>query len=278
MCGNSNSLKEIEKPMKKILLSKIPDGMPCEIRRFAAAADIYDSSSSPEAAVYFIDKGSGYYLKRSGKGTLAKECKMTEYFHAKGFGAEVLSYVCAADDWLLTAAVSGKDCTCEKYLTEPKRLCDTIAAGLRNLHETDFDACPVPDRMAEYFAAAGENYRAGKFDPSLFSGFSGDFCFRSAREAYEGFTVGKAALQSRVLLHGDYCLPNIILNDWKLSGFVDVGFGGVGDRHIDLFWGVWTLCFNLKTDRYCGRFLDAYGRDRADESLLRIIAAAETFG
>lgn len=270
--------------MKKRLLCKIPDGMPRELRQFAAGARLYDTSSSPEASVYFIDKGNGYYLKRSRKGTLEKECKMTEYFHARGLGAAVLSYASAAEDWLLTAAVPGEDCTCEKYLSQPERLCDTMAAALRKLHETDWSGCPVSDKMEEYFAVAEDNYRAEKFDPSLFSGFSGfpghsgDFCFRSAREAYEVFTAGKAALQSRVLLHGDYCLPNIILRDWKLSGFVDVGFGGAGDRHIDLFWGVWTLCFNLKTNRYCGRFLDAYGRDRADESLLKIIAAAETFG
>ena len=85
-------------------------------------------------------------------------------------------------------------------------------------------------------------------------------------------------LQSDSLLHGDYCLPNIILNDWNFSGFIDVGQGGPGDRHIDLFWGCWTLNFNLKTNQYFDRFLDAYGRDKVEPELLRGIAAAETFG
>ena len=52
----------------------------------------------------------------------------------------------------------------------------------------------------------------------------------------------------------------------------------VGDRHIDIFWGIWTLAFNLNTSKYRGRFLDAYGRDKADESILKIVAAAEVFG
>lgn len=91
-------------------------------------------------------------------------------------------------------------------------------------------------------------------------------------------TAEKDALQSRVLLHGDYCLPNIILNNWKLSGVIDVGGGGVGDRHLDIFWGIWTLWFNLKINKYHERFLDAYGRDKADESILKIVAAAEVFG
>jgi kanamycin kinase len=69
-----------------------------------------------------------------------------------------------------------------------------------------------------------------------------------------------------------------MLDDWRFSGFIDLGNGGVGDRHIDLFWGAWTLWFNLKTDRYRDRFLDAYGRDKIDAPMLKIVAAAEVFG
>jgi kanamycin kinase len=69
-----------------------------------------------------------------------------------------------------------------------------------------------------------------------------------------------------------------MLNDWRFSGFIDLGQAGVGDRHIDLFWGAWTLWFNLKTDEYRERFYDAYGRDRVDPDLIRTVAAAEVFG
>lgn len=261
--------------MKKTLLSKIPDEMPEDIRRFVSGADVYDSSCSPEAKVYFIDKDNGYYLKHSAKGALGPESVMTEYFHSKGLGTEVLNYISDDSDWLLTAAVCGEDCVHEAYLAEPERLCDTIACELRKLHETDYTACPVPDRTARYLATAEKNYRTGNYDRSH---FPDSFGYRSAEEAYDVLTAGKDALQSNVLLHGDYCLPNIILNNWKLSAFIDVDNGGVGDRHIDIFWGIWTLWFNLKTDRYRERFLDAYGRDKADESILKIVAAAEVFG
>lgn len=261
--------------MKKTLLDQIPNELPQDIRQFILGANIYDSSCSPDARVYFIDKGNGYYLKCSGGGKLGKEAVMTEYFHSKGLGAEVLNYISNDRDWLLTTAVIGEDCIHERYLMNPKRLCDTIAYELRKLHETDHIGCPVPDRTAEYLAAAEKNYLTGNYDRSQ---FPDSFGYRSAEEAHDILTDGKCALQSKVLLHGDYCLPNIILNDWKLSGFIDVGSGGIGDRHIDLFWGAWTLWFNLKTNEYRERFLDAYGRDKADESILKIVAAAEVFG
>lgn len=224
--------------------------------------------------MYFIDKGDGYYLKRSGIGMLEKEAKMAEYFHSKGIGAEVLKYTSGSYDWLLTAAIVGNDCVHDEYLDNPKRLCDTMAQELRKLHETDYTGCPIMDRTLEYLAAAENNHRTGNYDETL---FPDSFGYRSAKEAYDVLAKGKSALTSKVLLHGDYCLPNIILNDWKLSGFIDLGSGGVGDRHIDIFWGVWTLWFNLKTNKYRERFLDAYGRDKINEEILKIVAAAEVF-
>ena len=65
--------------------------IPCELGSFMEGAQIFDSSCSPEARVYFIDRDGGYYLKRSSVGALEKEAKMTAYFHSKGLSCEVLS-------------------------------------------------------------------------------------------------------------------------------------------------------------------------------------------
>ena len=56
--------------MKKTLLDQIPNELPQDIRQFILGANIYDSSCSPDARVYFIDKGNGYYLKCDGGGKL----------------------------------------------------------------------------------------------------------------------------------------------------------------------------------------------------------------
>ena len=79
-------------------------------------------------------------------------------------------------------------------------------------------------------------------------------------------------------MYDDYCLPNIMLDNWKISGFVDLVNAGVGDRHIDILWGIWTLKYNLGTEKYDSRFMYAYGRDIIDEEKLRRIAAMEMFG
>ncbi len=133
----------------------------------------------------------------------------------------------------------------------------------------------MPNHSSDYLARVHHNHQAGFCDLTLFP--EKDWGFSSPEEAWNMVETYGNYLKNDTLLHGDYCLPNILLEDWKFSGFIDVGRGGAGDRHVDIFWGVWTLFFNLKTNAFCSRFLDAYGRDRMEPELLRLIAACEVF-
>jgi kanamycin kinase len=251
------------------------DTVPRAFHPLLRGARVMDSSCSPEARVLFIDREGGYYLKSAPRGTLAREAELTRYFHKKGVSAPVLEYVCAERDWLLTAAVAGEDCTHADYLANPSRLCDLLAAQLRALHALDGTDCPVQQRNRDYFETVRQNRARGVFDPTFLpksmQGLRAD-------EAWQILCQGEACFACNALLHGDYCLPNIMLDNWRFSGFIDLGGGGVGERHIDLFWGVWTLEFNLHTDRFGERFLDAYGRDAVDPDLLSLVALAECFG
>ena len=261
--------------MKRIPIKIDLSDYPVEYHPLLKNADVFDSSCSSEARVIFIDKDGGYYLKSSAPDSLAKEAALARYFNKKGLTSDVLSYLSLDKDWLLTERVRGEDCTHTEYISDPKRLCDTTAMLLRELHETEYADCPVRDRMIAYLKTAEKNYGEGKGDLSLFSGKWG---FSSVEEAWHALQSGKKSLESNVLLHGDYCLPNIMLDNWRFSGFIDLGNGGVGDRHVDIFWGVWTLFYNLGTHEYTDRFLDAYGRDKVNKDILRVIAAAEVFG
>ena len=261
--------------MKRTPIDLEIHNIPTQFHLLIVDAKVYDSSCSPEARVLFIDRDGGYYLKSAPRGSLRTEAEMTAFFHSKGLAAEVLGYVSDERDWLLTSRVSGEDGTWRPYLDDPKRLCDTTAMLLRQLHETDFSGCPVPDHTARYFETARRNYREGHYDTSL---FPDNWGYASAEEAWDVVERYRHFLKEDTLLHGDYCLPNLMLDNWQFSGFIDLGNGGVGDRHVDLFWGAWTLNFNLGTDEYRERFFDAYGRDRVDPGMLRVIAAFEVFG
>ena len=260
--------------MKRTRISINVEDFPADLREILCGADIYDSSCSPDARVYFVDKGKGYYLKVATTGTLSREAKMTEYFHSIGLGVRVISYVSSERDYLLTERALGEDLTSDEYLGDPVRLAEAMGRLLRELHDRSTNGCPVV-RTPEYLNTVRENHKKGIFDTSLFGKRQS---FGSADEAFAFVEKHAELLRADVLIHGDFCLPNIILDGWQFSKFIDVGCGGIGDRHIDLFWGAWTLNFNLGTDEYRDVFFDAYGRELIDPTILRVIEAAECFG
>ncbi|MBQ3193998.1 MAG: aminoglycoside 3'-phosphotransferase [Oscillospiraceae bacterium] len=261
--------------MKRTHITPDLSQFPEELHVLLEHGSVFDSSCSKAARVFYLDAEGGLFLKTAAAGSLKTEADMTRYFHEKKLSTEVVCYLTDDHDWLLTRRIPGEDCVFPAYLDDPKRLCDTLAQLLRQLHETSFEGCPVPNRCDAYRKTARRNYAAGFCDLSLFPEKWG---FASAEEAWAIVQANGNHLKNDTLLHGDYCLPNILLDDWRFSGFIDLDSSGVGDRHIDLFWGVWTLFFNLKTNVYYDRFLDAYGRERIEPELLRTVAAFEVFG
>lgn len=252
-------------------LHALPDGL----RPFAEGAVVYDSSCSNLAQVWFLDNAQGYYLKKAPKDALKNEAAMYAFFYSKGLAPEVIAYESLDNDWMLTLRATGEDCLDPMYRNDPQRLCDTTAQLLRMLHETNTAGCPVADRTKDYLATAHQNYRLQKYDIDL---FPDNWGYTSPEEAWEEIEKNGKYLSTDTLLHGDYCLPNILLDNWRFSAFIDLDTAGVGDKHVDLFWAVWSLQFNLKTDRYRERFLDVYGRDGINPDIFRTVAAVEVFG
>lgn len=259
-------LKEI-----KINLSEYPE----QFEYILKDNKIYDSSCSPQAKVIFVDKDNGYFIKKSAKGSLEKEFLMTNYYNKLGLTAKVINYISTDYDYMITEKIKGQDGIYHKYLENPKKLCDIFAERLAILHQIEPVDCPIKNHNQNYLQLACDNYASGNYDKSQ---FPDSFGYKSEAEAIEVINNNKHLLKTDTLLHGDYCLPNIIFDDWKFSGFIDLGDGGVGDKHIDIFWGIWTLFYNLKTFDYTKRFMEVYGKDKIDQDTLRLIAAIAVFG
>ncbi len=263
--------------MKRTLITPDLAVFPAAYHPLLTNAPVYDSSCSSVARVYYIDRDGGYYLKSAPYGTLAREARMGQYFFDElGLGPEVVDYTPAGtQDWLLCRRVPGEDATHADCLADPAWLSTTLGETLRALHELPTENCPGMGYLDSYLALAEQNYRTGHYDASH---FPDSFGYRSADEAWGALSAGRHLLRADTLIHGDFCLPNVMFLGKRFSGFIDLGNSGVADRHIDLFWGAWSLGFNLGTDAWRDRFFDAYGREKVDEDVLRVVAAAEVFG
>lgn len=249
--------------------------LPGELVSLIGGALLFDSSGCSGCRTLFAARGAGLYVKIAPEGRLKDAARMQRYFHAKGFSVPVLLELSEGGrDFLAVAALPGRDGTAEEHLAEPARLAALFGEALRALHETDCSDCPAPDRTTYFLSSI----RDGGFLQSHLDLLSPYIGPARVRDVFFELQKGKPLLKSDALLHGDACLPNLLIDGWRFSGFVDVADGGAGDRHYDLAWGLWTLCYNLKTAAYGARFLDAYGRDRIDPARLRLcglLAAAE---
>lgn len=67
-----------------------------------------------------------------------------------------------------------------------------------------------------------------------------------------------------VVSHGDFCLPNVLIDHDGQTQIIDLGDAGVYDRHYDLYWGIWSLRFNHFEDQI-PNFLSSYGLSQLDE-------------
>jgi aminoglycoside phosphotransferase len=66
------------------------------------------------------------------------------------------------------------------------------------------------------------------------------------------------AKPGRVLIHGDYCLPNVLVEEGRLTALVDLGKSGLGDPRDDFAAALWSLHYNFGHG-FAREFLDAYG-------------------
>ena len=74
--------------------------------------------------------------------------------------------------------------------------------------------------------------------------------------------------KGKVLVHGDACLPNIMVSNGKLSGYIDLEDMRIDDKEVDLAAGVWSLQFNFGPG-FGIQFLQKYGIENPSEEMVR---------
>ena len=177
----------------------------------------------------------GYYIKIAPKGSLEREAAVATHLSEKGLCAKVEEYISTDKDYMVTVPAVGQDAT--HYINNPEKLCAALAEGMKYLHSLPVENVPPSPQMDFYNIDNDLNYDT--------------------------------------FIHGDFCLPNIMLENYKFKMFIDMGLAGRGDKHIDVFWVLWSLWFNLKTDKYTDLFLDLYGKDKINISTIHKIAVRE---
>ena len=140
--------------------------------------------------------------------------------------------------YLLMSRVTGKMSCDEYYLEHPRELCRLLAQAFRMLWSVDVTGCPRERTIENELEEAKYRVENNLIDledaePDTF----GENGFENPEALLSWLQTHKPEYEP-VLSHGDFCLPNIFLKDNQVSGFIDLGATGIGDKWRDI-----ALCY-----------------------------------
>lgn len=152
-------------------------------------------------------------------------------------------------NYLLMSKINGDIACSENILENPRNLVRILAEGLRMLWSVDIDNCPYDNsidnklRLAEYRVMNNLCDVANVDDETY--GVNG---FNDPIDLLQWLKENKPK-EEHVFSHGDYCLPNIFIEDNKIKGFIDLGRAGIADRYQDI-----AICYRSLQYNYSGFF------------------------
>ena len=186
----------------------------------------------------------------------------------------VLAYAETGDHgYLLTTAVHGRGGHEAFAPDDGVRLARVMAAGLRQIHAVPVAGCPFDASLPLRIEEARSRLERGVVDAA---DFEERYQGWSAADLFTELLRRRPAHTDRVFTHGDYCLPNILINEGRVSGFIDWGRAGVADRYQDLALAARSLAHNGHADATPTLF-NAYGINEPDAARIEFYILLDEF-
>jgi aminoglycoside 3'-phosphotransferase-2 len=202
-----------------------------------------------------------------------EEATRVKWLKGVGILAPHVIHVAEARDyfWLVMECLSGEDAT--KSRAPPAVKTRELAKALKAIHRLDPNACPFDETLAVKLARAANRLKANDVNED---DFDDENRGKTAAELYRQLERLCPATEDVVVAHGDACLPNVMLDGGRFSGFVDCGRLGRSDRYQDLALACRSIAANLGSG-WIGVFLREYGVTTIDEDRIRFYRLLDEF-
>jgi len=251
-----------------------PDAIQNHLSDYTTSGKNHRTSS--HAQVYLFQKigAPDLFLKISGgdeDAPLLMEKEAMDWLRGKIPVPRVLAYVEIGDTaYLLTERLPGTSSENKPCIENPESTVTILAEGLRCIHAVTVEDCPLPKYIANgLIQAAIHNIESGIVTEQTLNK-RGDS--RTPQDALSQVQSLRPKTSRLVFTHGDYCLPNILIHNSKLSGFIDWGSAGPGDPHRDLVSAQYSIRRNLG-EQWLDPFFDHYGREHLNPDSLAFYTA-----
>ncbi len=188
--------------------------------------------------------------------TLEKEKEILEWLDDR-LPVPNMRYFCnyKREEFLLLSEIEGKVSYETTSESEKRTHISILAEGLKTIHSIDFSKCPVDNTPDNLINIAKSRMDRGLIDSKK---FDERWIVNTPEELFDKILENKPERYDIVFCHGDYCLPNILIKDGKLSGFVDWSYGGLNDRYFDLVAVAWSIGYNFG-QQWVKYFFEDYG-------------------
>lgn len=229
--------------------------------------------------VFYAQKNAGnFYLKIKKKGAfrgLAYEVRVLEWLAGKIPAPTAVLYECDGEyEFLVMSEIAGEPPFSERFRKDRLASVRELARALRLIHQVDIRDCALVQDLDFVLNAARERVLSGKVDEGRFEGkYSGLTC----NELFSILDQKDKPSQDLVFTHGDFCLPNILLVDQKLTGVIDWGNAGIADRYQDLALVYRSLKYNQFSEAEIDAFFEAYGISEIDPSKIEYYILLDEF-
>jgi kanamycin kinase len=165
---------------------------------------------------------------------------------------------CGTVTILLSEALPGRDGTDPLWRRDVNAHVHAFGRGLRAFHDAVGDEwCPYRFDLATALEHVADRVAAGRIDPTDLHAEHAHLGPAAALAELEG---GAPASEDLVVCHGDYCVPNVLLQDGVVTGYVDLGALAVADRWWDIAVGAWSTRWNFGAELEPA-FFEGYGVD-----------------
>lgn len=177
------------------------------------------------------------------------------------------------NEYLLITEVAGINASDKSHSSNAISIIKELAFGLRKIHEVNMDDCPYDRGLDIKIEKARERVHKQLVDEEDFDEIR---IGQKAVDLLEELISKKPIIEDLVFTHGDYTLPNIIIQEGKVSGFIDWGTAGVADRYQDLALAVRSIIRKFGPE-YSELFIEEYGLTQIDTAKIEYYQLLDEF-
>lgn len=231
------------------------------------------------AKTYYIQGKSGVnkYLKIQELGnveSLERQAQKLLWLYNKLPVAKVIDYgVMGNYEYLLTLELPGIEASNKQFSTNTEKMISLLAQGLRRIHEVSIEDCPFDNSFERLMSIIQYKFKRGiEFDSTELHRKFGEDNVEKLLLEVENYP--RELKEDLVFTHGDYSLPNIIIADDSISGFIDLGNCGIADRYYDLAVAEKSIIRNFGK-QWVELFFTHYGISEIDYTKIRFYQIVE---